>query len=332
LKNARKASLTLHNTIKDSFGQILKATTKKKQGRTNKKAKKLRCDFENETIIVPGCHGNSVLKLEVFNGSRKLGHSTLYMATEGTLMYWGGQYSKEVGIAEPTKGILQKAIMAAARPPEDNPAIHFNIIAGPPLRSRCQWGQVLVRGSGPMSKAFTKKNFPMAMIFEKWHRFFFSLDHAGLSLFESKFSSEPFYMLPVSEFKSMTEEPGVPIEKKGTKVMEDLNNVILSTHNDDEVFMRFPDPASRFSWVQMIENVIHWQQQGFINVKAMRRKTIVPPPISISMDTPKAHDEDDNNSSDSNSIDSDSDSNSESVESGHDSEVSDEDSDEDYEG
>jgi hypothetical protein len=50
-------------------------------------------------------------------------------------------------------------------------------------------------------------------IFDNWNRFYLSLDEFGLYLFENKFLSTPFHIIPVSEFRSLRIEIGFPIRE-----------------------------------------------------------------------------------------------------------------------
>lgn len=50
-------------------------------------------------------------------------------------------------------------------------------------------------------------------IFDNWNRFYLSLDEFGLYLFENKFLSTPFYVIPVAEFRSLRIEIGFPIRE-----------------------------------------------------------------------------------------------------------------------
>jgi hypothetical protein len=49
------------------------------------------CIFEDAVVQIPGCHGNSVVKFEIFDGERKIGFSVFYFGREGELMFWGGR-------------------------------------------------------------------------------------------------------------------------------------------------------------------------------------------------------------------------------------------------
>lgn len=57
------AQNVMRNTLAFAFG--LSAMAKKS---TVRKKSKVVCNFEDETIRIPGCHGNSVIKFEVFDG------------------------------------------------------------------------------------------------------------------------------------------------------------------------------------------------------------------------------------------------------------------------
>lgn len=79
-----------------------------------------------------------------------------------------------------------------------------------------------------------------SFIFNKWHRFYFSLDEFGLHFFENKFDNLPFYTIFVRDFKSVHVETGAPIRNSisSKNIIEDIHNVVLSTNSGDDIFMR----------------------------------------------------------------------------------------------
>jgi hypothetical protein len=86
---------------------------------------------------------------------------------------------------------------------------------------------------GPLSPFF----------FEKWTRYFLSLDADGLHLFETKSSTAAVFCVPTKEFKGVHVELGHPIRREDSllaakSVFEDLHNTILTTHSGDEIYMR----------------------------------------------------------------------------------------------
>lgn len=80
-------------------------------------------------------------------------------------------------------------------------------------------------------------------IFDNWRRFYLSLDEFGLFLFENKFSSKPFFCIPIKDLKTVNVDCNLPV-KAGTSgasksVIEDIVSVVLTTVLGDEIFMRY---------------------------------------------------------------------------------------------
>jgi hypothetical protein len=254
------------------------------------------CNFEETVVKIPGCHGNSVFKFEILEGERKISHCFFYLGKEGEMMYWGGEYQVEMRTVAPqrraahangnrlTDGDQTKIVRGNSYQADHfvDPVIDFRVIAGAPLRSKCQWARVIVRGKGPLKRTLNNRDFMNSFnIFDTWNRFYLSLDEFGLHLFENKFMSTAFFTIPVSDFRSIRIELGFPIREalidvqkginmisravglnrdtatapvsptksrqrtnggnqdSGDKaILEDIHNVILTTSNGDEVYMR----------------------------------------------------------------------------------------------
>jgi hypothetical protein len=165
-------------------------------------------------------------------------------------MYWGGEYQKELMVIHQRRAVQFNAhiISTAAdrtyKTQTASPSLAFRIIAGAPLRSRCQWGRVLIRGNGPLKRQLTNHDLFFSSVafsfFDSWRRFYLSLDDSGLYFFENKFITKALLCIPVSDFKSVAVDISAPVKqsKDNKSIVEDINNVILTTHNGDEVYIR----------------------------------------------------------------------------------------------
>jgi len=348
---------------------------------------KMLCSFDDAVVKIPGCHGNSVIKFEIMEGDRKFGTSTFYLSKEGDMMYWGGEYQRNVTlsqqrrvlnfgsgrVARPARGGHPRVapaaptttggggasggasgtgtVASAPLPPTsptnattgtgasaftavtsgaaaDNlsfrsndssssnaegdsgaagtssgkvvtggggggggdsssnllmhrhtgssqssarsygttnaiePILDFQIIAGAPLRSKCSWGRVAVRGSGPLKRILKSRDFLGSFLFDKWHRIYFSLDGFGLFLFDNKFNSSPLHGIPLKDLKELSVDIGAPIKQSSAddaaakNIAEDIHNVKLVTFSGDILYMRFPDQSTRVIWQESLTNAI----------------------------------------------------------------------------
>jgi hypothetical protein len=198
------------------------------------------CNFEETVVKIPGCHGNSVFKFEILEGERKISHCFFYLGKEGEMMYWGGEYQIEMKTIAPqrraahangnrlTDGDPSKIIRGNSYQSDYfvDPVIDFRVIAGAPLRSKCQWARVIVRGKGPLKRTLNNRDFMNSFnIFDTWNRFYLSLDEFGLHLFENKFMSTAFFTIPVSDFRSIRIELGFPIREAILDVQKGINMI-----------------------------------------------------------------------------------------------------------
>lgn len=225
-------------------------------------------------------------------------------------MYWGGEYQRPLSMSYTRRGVqlnsriqLKKGAehhmhgTGSKNGPDSMPVLDFRLIAGPPLRSRCQWGRVMVKGNGPLQRLLRhRQGFLMSTtinIFEHWERFYFSLDDVGLHLFENKFDQVPITTVLTRDFRSVTVDMGSAGQEEGswqipnmilktlmppnpahgngtpivsatnvtTKFAEDIFNVVLLTSAGDEVNMRFPDAGSRIAWTEVLQNTIAYHHR-----------------------------------------------------------------------
>ena len=79
-------------------------------------------------------------------------------------------------------------------------------------------------------------------MFDKWYRFYFSIDENGLSFYDSKFSNVATHLIPLKDFKEISVDIGAPIRESPTdaarNIVEDIHNIKLVTHSKDEIYMR----------------------------------------------------------------------------------------------
>jgi len=80
-------------------------------------------------------------------------------------------------------------------------------------------------------------------VFDKWYRFYFSIDENGLSLYDSKFSYVAIYVIPLKDFKEISVDIGAPIRESPSdaarNIVEDIHNIKLVTFSKDEIYMRY---------------------------------------------------------------------------------------------
>lgn len=93
-----------------------------------------------------------------------------------------------------------------------------------------------------MKRLLKARRFLSSFIFDKWHRFYFSLDEIGLSLFDNKFNTTAAHIILVKDFKEISVDIGAPIRESSIdaakNIVEDIHNVKLITYTGDEIYMR----------------------------------------------------------------------------------------------
>lgn len=204
-------------------------------------------------------------------------------------MFWGGEYQRSLAMTYSRRGVQLNSRIQLKKGAEHHvhgqggknaadsmPVLDFRIIAGPPLRSRCQWGRMMIRGNGPLQRTLrSREGFFLAStlnIFDHWERFYFSLDDVGLHFFANKFDQVPIVTVLARDFKSVTVDMGSAGDSNGenssweipgrilktlmaqapvaasttnmlgavaNKFVEDLFNVVLTTASGEEVNMRY---------------------------------------------------------------------------------------------
>jgi hypothetical protein len=101
---------------------------------------------------------------------------------------------------------------------------------------------VAVRGSGPLKRLLKSRDFLSSFMFDKWHRFFFSLDEFGLHFFVNKFDNDALHVIPIADLKEVSVDVGAPIKQSSAdaakNVVEDIHNVRVATFSGDDLYMR----------------------------------------------------------------------------------------------
>eukprot|EP01035_Chromulina_nebulosa_P019158 gene19158-25000_t len=225
---------------------------------TNEKDNRFVCLFNNESIHIPGCHGNSVIKFEFFDLDRKVGSQTFSMNNKGGLMYWGGEYIEEIQIlnhrraAQLHNRIINRSSKIRHNINEVLPLLNFKIISGPPMKSRCQWCKLSIWGHGPIKRSLYKGI--VSYFISPWIKSYLSLDHIGLHFFEYRYSTSSLCKVNLNEVKEIKLVLGDSTQSsRSNKIMsEDLYDVVLYTINYDEIHLRFIDSSSRVQWFESL--------------------------------------------------------------------------------
>jgi len=86
--------------------------------------------------------------------------------------------------------------------------------------------------------------------FERWDRYFVSFDGDCLSIFDSKNSAVPIFVIEGNDTTSVRTELGGPTKQMNfaDKKAADTHDVIVTSTSHDEMHFRFPDAKSREAW------------------------------------------------------------------------------------
>lgn len=256
--------------FRSSFLRILSWNKEKHPRRKTRKTmldirKNYVCDFLDETIQVPACHGNSIIRFDfVEKETKKIGTCIFHMNSEGRLLYWGGNYSRDITLRDFRRGaqLTNNNIMSNAGSAGNTPMVgrenrqtlrdivpflEFSITPGAALRSRAQWGHIRCKGNGSIIRAIKYRHIIMSSLFNPWENLFLSLDHDGLSIYEHRHSIKPVCCIPISEMTNVRVEVGEKIftsenlfqnTNESEKYMsQHLYDIVLQL-NKDEVRIR----------------------------------------------------------------------------------------------
>ena len=233
---------------------------------SNLASKEFVCDFDNLEFVIPGCHGNSVLKFEFSSDERNLGTVTIFLGNRGQLMFWKENIEAPLQIIEARRAVIMRSSngthrdSSSSRPGDidskkkDKPKFVFTLDSGLPQMNRSQWCLVSIEGKGPARKAF-RKGFSIAHFFESWERMFICTEGERLFFFKSKNALAPEYSFDVNTITKVRKEFATSVVSR-MRGSDDLHNIIFNTSTDDEIGLRFPDQKSREIWRAMLERFV----------------------------------------------------------------------------
>ena len=218
--------------------------------------------------MIPGCHGNSVLKFEFSSDERNVGTVTTFLGNRGQLMFWREEIEVPLQVIEARRAVIMRSSNgqrrgsssnrnndADSKKKQDRPKFEFSLDSGLPQMNRSQWCFVSIEGKGPARKAFRKGIFSVAHFFENWERMFICTEGSRLFFFKSKNSIAPEYSFYVNTIIKVRKEFATSVVSR-MRGSDDLHNIIINTNTDDEIGLRFPDQKSRELWRIMLEHFV----------------------------------------------------------------------------
>jgi hypothetical protein len=169
------------------------------------------------------------------------------MSKEGALMYWGDEYQRPITFIQQRRAVQFNSHLIASREEratsysgKETPVLEFRVIAGAPLRSRCQWARLVFHGKGPIKRILQQRNlFSSFSPFDTSFRYYLSLDEFGLHFFENKYDNKASFVLSISDVKGIEVDVNGPTALQSSKsVVEDIFIVKVSSYSGDEIYMR----------------------------------------------------------------------------------------------
>ena len=193
-----------------------------------------------ETIKVPACHGNSVIKFEILDDSdKKISTTTFMLAQHGRLMFWKAESLLPLSVMGIRRAVPEKGKLGSAggEPADDGPALEVRITGGIPLRSKCGWGKVKIKGYGPIRTGLGQEDKIKNFLFERWYRMYFSSDGEVFGAYTHKSASVPVFSVETKRFASCVCEMGEFIETddgSARTAADDNYNVIITLKDSPE--------------------------------------------------------------------------------------------------
>lgn len=110
----------------------------------------------------------------------------------------------------------------------------------------------------------------IASLFEKWSKYYLSLDGIALRFFDSKASSQAVYTYNVDDISTYRVELSgidrLAVKRSKLAFSEDGYSLIIRLMNGDEIHIKFVDAATRGQWVYVIDNVVQsWAEERSIS-------------------------------------------------------------------
>jgi len=194
-----------------------------------------------DTIKVPACHGNSVIKVDIYDEfDKKISTANFMLASHGRLMFWKAETQLPLSVMGMRRAVPEKgkgSVGGASVLIDQGPMLEVFLGGGIPLRSKCGWAKVKVKGYGPIRTILGKDETVKSFLFEKWHRLYFSLDGEVLGAFEHKSSTAPIFTVEAKNLLSCEAEKGefIEVEEGQAKSSVDDNyNVTIEIKNSTE--------------------------------------------------------------------------------------------------
>eukprot|EP00602_Paraphysomonas_sp_CaronLab_P013407 CAMPEP_0185038330 /NCGR_PEP_ID=MMETSP1103-20130426/33855_1 /TAXON_ID=36769 /ORGANISM="Paraphysomonas bandaiensis, Strain Caron Lab Isolate" /LENGTH=1809 /DNA_ID=CAMNT_0027576713 /DNA_START=184 /DNA_END=5613 /DNA_ORIENTATION=+ len=236
---------------------------------TEKKEVKYTVDLQDETLYIPGCHGNSVIRFDFFDGERKFGTNTYHLSSDQSLMFWGGEMTREVEVVSTKKSVVVgkssfEVLRSRLGVTDTRPMFEVRIAAGAAGRSRCGWAMVSFRGNGPLKRRVRTKDI-MKSLLERWDHMYVSMDGEFLFFYTSRNAVDAETVLPLGQVKSIHIELGDATgndsnSKKGTKYIEDKFVIVITAQTRDIIHLKFQDSMARENWVRTIVQAVDYNR------------------------------------------------------------------------
>eukprot|EP00603_Paraphysomonas_imperforata_P004325 CAMPEP_0114419234 /NCGR_PEP_ID=MMETSP0103-20121206/3919_1 /TAXON_ID=37642 ORGANISM="Paraphysomonas imperforata, Strain PA2" /NCGR_SAMPLE_ID=MMETSP0103 /ASSEMBLY_ACC=CAM_ASM_000201 /LENGTH=1684 /DNA_ID=CAMNT_0001587641 /DNA_START=99 /DNA_END=5150 /DNA_ORIENTATION=- len=239
--------------------QIRKKEEEEKKNATPKAASLYQCNLNEETLYIPGCHGNAVIRFDLFDGDRKFGSNLFQLSEDKKLLFWGGEYKREVTVTKIRRAVqlggntIKQTERNRLVKHEETPILDVRVVSGAALRSKCGWALVSIRGTGPVKRRLRAKG-GFTKIFDGWDRGYLSMDGANLFCYTSKNAPNPWVVIPLSDIKSIHIELnalskiGDSGNKKKSAPTEDKFDVVVTSSTRDIFHFKFPGSSARENW------------------------------------------------------------------------------------
>lgn len=249
----RKTRISFLPAIRNSLSGLFHSASRRNTRMESSDILPACLDLQGRTIRVPGCHGNSVIKVEIYDDDRKIGNKVFFLSRHGGWLFWGGKYSEEIKLIGANRAEQNSRRNSTSYSLKSK--INYVIKSGEALHSKAaQSIYVKIRGTGPAKLATRTKGLDFSF-FEKKFPFYISLDYEdGLGLYHKKSNLEPFYVVPAKDIVALRLEQGQWVD--GGSTMQDSHEIIISTSTYDEIIIRLDSVGNRVRWLEVFENIL----------------------------------------------------------------------------
>jgi len=249
----RKTRISFLPAIRNSLSGLFHSASRRNTRMESSDILPACLDLQGRTIRIPGCHGNSVIKVEIYDDDRKIGNKVFFLSRHGGWLFWGGKYSEEIKLIGANRAEQNSRRNSTSYSLKSK--INYVIKSGEALHSKAaQSIYVKIRGTGPAKLATRTKGLDFSF-FEKKFPFYISLDYEdGLGLYHKKSNLEPFYVVPAKDIVALRLEQGQWVD--GGSTMQDSHEIIISTSTYDEIIIRLDSVGNRVRWLEVFENIL----------------------------------------------------------------------------